>query len=221
MANQPAEAGRQFKDYYDILRLLPDADGAGLDQAYWRLARPYNAAMSSDRSAKEKLDDLNEAYSVLGSSARRKEYDKLRDAVLGEGALPPSLKPEPEPEPQPEVGAKQRPSRQRLNLWKLSVLPWRWGLKALATVLLVRKLFRLPSRPTLTLQRPTIRAPSLPERRPARPGIDPDTLRQSTKAMLGRWRESTEGLLIPQSAAPTPHQEPSPSNQDGEHGSSA
>jgi len=54
------------------------------------------------RQAKERLDDLNEAYSVLRSPSLRKEYDRVRNAILGEGAL--SVGPEPEPEKMPQPG---------------------------------------------------------------------------------------------------------------------
>lgn len=45
-------------------------------QSYWHLARVYNAAVPKDPSAAEKLDELNEAYSVLSSPAVRQEYDR-------------------------------------------------------------------------------------------------------------------------------------------------
>ncbi|MEX2159971.1 MAG: DnaJ domain-containing protein [Dehalococcoidia bacterium] len=77
-----------FKDYYLILQVHPEADGAMVEAAYWHLARRYSDAALEDPSAKRKLDDLNEAYSVLGSSAPRDGYDRLRADALGEGTLP-------------------------------------------------------------------------------------------------------------------------------------
>ena len=53
-----------------------------IEPAYWRVARRF------DSSAIANLDDLSEAYSVIGSPSRRKEYLAARNAVLGEGALP-------------------------------------------------------------------------------------------------------------------------------------
>ena len=109
MAKQSPQAQTPFKDYYQILHLHPEADAAMVDQAYWHLARLYNAAVATDSSSKAKLDELNEAYSVLRSPSLRKEYDRVRDVMLGEDAapLPP---PEPKPEPPPlTVMTKQRP----------------------------------------------------------------------------------------------------------------
>lgn len=77
-----------FKDYFLTLQVHPEADGAMVGAAYWHLARRYSEDAVADPSAKQKLDDLNEAYSVLGSSERRDEYMRLRASVLGEGALP-------------------------------------------------------------------------------------------------------------------------------------
>ncbi len=52
-----------------------------IEPAYWRVARRFNSSAAN-------LDELNEAYSVIGSPSRRKEYLAARNAVLGEGALP-------------------------------------------------------------------------------------------------------------------------------------
>ena len=88
-----------FKDYFLILQVHPEADGAMVDAAYWHLARRYSEDAVADPSAKGKLDELNEAYSVLGSSQRREEYMRLRTEVLGAGALPklPELPRPPQP----------------------------------------------------------------------------------------------------------------------------
>lgn len=221
MARQPEETEPLFKDYYQILQLHPDAEAAMMDQAYWHLARLYNAAGPSDSSARAKLDDLNEAYSVLRSPTLRELYDKVRDGVLGQGALPIPPQQEPGPEPPLAVMAKQHPrSREsrkshglrwpRLNVKKAGGVLWQSAMRPLATVLLVRKLLRFPTR--LTLHRPAIRVPHLPEPRPAATTIDPDTLRQSTQAMLGRWRERTDTERIPPATSPESDESHEPSD---------
>lgn len=88
-----------FKDYCLILQIHPEADADMVEAAYWHLARRYNDAASYDPNAKAKLDDLNEAYSVLGAPARRPAYFTQRNAELGEGALPVAPLPPPEPPP--------------------------------------------------------------------------------------------------------------------------
>ncbi len=97
-----------FKDYCLILQVHPEADADMVEAAYWHLARRYNDESSYDPNAKAKLDDLNEAYSVLGAPTRRPAYFTLRNAELGEGALP--IAPLPAPEPPPlAVMEKSRP----------------------------------------------------------------------------------------------------------------
>ena len=103
-----AKKNKSFKDYCLILQVHPEADGAMVDAAYWHLAKRYNEAAPYDPNARAKLEELNEAYTVLGSAERREEYMKLRVEALGEGALP--LAPRPERTPPPlSVMNRQRP----------------------------------------------------------------------------------------------------------------
>jgi hypothetical protein len=74
----PAQAGGS-KDYYQVLRLHPDAAPQVVEQAYWALARRYSTALRTDPAAKWDLEELNEAYRVLGSPALRREYDRQRN----------------------------------------------------------------------------------------------------------------------------------------------
>ncbi len=109
----PPEA--PFKDYYLILQVHPEADAGMIQAAYWHLARRYNEQADTDPLAKEKLNDLNEAYSVLGTPARHEEYSRFRDEVLGEGALPKVAAPAREPPPL-TVMARQRPHSREVAL---------------------------------------------------------------------------------------------------------
>ena len=70
------------RDYYEILGLMPGADGAMVDQAYWHCARKCQKAAVADPRARQQLDDLNEAYGVLGTPRLRAQYDAFRDDVL-------------------------------------------------------------------------------------------------------------------------------------------
>lgn len=88
-----------FRDYYLLLQVHPEADFGMIDAAYWHLARRYNQAAVDDPSARARLDELNHAYTVLGSSKRREAYDRERNKVLGLGALPTLPPPMPEPMP--------------------------------------------------------------------------------------------------------------------------
>lgn len=75
------------RDYYEILGLTPRADGTMVDQAYWHLARKYQALAESNPRARAMLDELNEAYGVLGTPRLREQYDAFRDGVLIEAGV--------------------------------------------------------------------------------------------------------------------------------------
>jgi hypothetical protein len=70
--------GKQMnqRDHYNILGLKSNADGVMVNQAYWHLARKYQTLAITDPRARLMLDDLNEAYAVLGTPARREVYDE-------------------------------------------------------------------------------------------------------------------------------------------------
>ena len=135
MVAEPQESKPVFKDYCLILQVHPVADAEMVDTAYWHLARRYSEARKKDPSAKAKMDDLNEAYSVLRSSARREEYLRARDAFLGEGALPEAPKPAREAPPLPvmekqHVRSREEPetgedsTKRAFDLGKLRVPLW-------------------------------------------------------------------------------------------------
>ena len=108
-----AKRDKLFKDYCLILQVHPEADAAMIDAAYWHLAKRYNEAAAYDSQAKAKLEELNEAYIVLGSATRREEYMKIRAQVLGEGALPQAPKPAP-PAPPLAVMTRQQPREREI-----------------------------------------------------------------------------------------------------------
>jgi curved DNA-binding protein CbpA len=68
-------------NYYEVLGLAPFAEGAIVDQAYWHLAKTYQALAEADPRARQALDDLNEAYAVLGTPRLREEYDASMSGV--------------------------------------------------------------------------------------------------------------------------------------------
>jgi len=75
------------RDYYEILGLTPRADGMMVDGAYWHLARKYQALAATNARAHGLLDELNEAYGVLGNPALRNQYDAFRDDVLVQAGM--------------------------------------------------------------------------------------------------------------------------------------
>lgn len=67
-----------FKDYYKILDVEPDADSKAIKTAYRKLARKYHPDVNPDEGAGEKFKEVAEAYAVLKDDTLRAEFDELR-----------------------------------------------------------------------------------------------------------------------------------------------
>lgn len=67
-----------FKDYYEILGISPDAETADIKTAYRKLARKYHPDMNPEADAEAKFKEVAEAWEVLKDKDRRAEYDELR-----------------------------------------------------------------------------------------------------------------------------------------------
>jgi curved DNA-binding protein len=68
-----------FKDYYEILGVPPDAEKKVIKQTYRQLARKYHLDLNpGNKEAEEKFKTINEAYQVLSHVEQRKKYDELR-----------------------------------------------------------------------------------------------------------------------------------------------
>jgi curved DNA-binding protein CbpA len=63
------------RDYYEVLQLHPSADHAMIVQAYWHLALKYKLEMDRDAFAGHALEELNQAFNILGSPDLRQQYD--------------------------------------------------------------------------------------------------------------------------------------------------
>src|SRR5450432_2187248 len=68
----------QFKDYYDILGVKPDASDAEIKSAYRKRARKFHPDVSKETGAEDKFKAANEAYEALKDPAKRRAYDQLR-----------------------------------------------------------------------------------------------------------------------------------------------
>ena len=81
----------EFKDYYQILGVQPEADSKEIKTAYRKLARKYHPDMNPDEGAEDKFKEVAEAYEVLKDAGRRAEYDELRQygGRAGSGFEPP------------------------------------------------------------------------------------------------------------------------------------
>ena len=68
----------EFKDYYQILGIAPDAETPDIKVAYRKLARKYHPDLNSETDAEAKFKEVAEAWEVLKDKDRRAEYDELR-----------------------------------------------------------------------------------------------------------------------------------------------
>ena len=68
----------EFKDYYDILGVKPDASEAEIKAAYRKLARQYHPDKNKEAGAEDKFKAINEANEVLRDKEKRRAYDQVR-----------------------------------------------------------------------------------------------------------------------------------------------
>jgi curved DNA-binding protein len=68
----------EFKDYYDILGVKPDASEAEIKTAYRKLARKYHPDKNKEAGAEDKFKAANEAQEVLLDAEKRRAYDQVR-----------------------------------------------------------------------------------------------------------------------------------------------
>ena len=65
-------------NYYDILKVKPNASQAQIKHAYYKLAKKYHPDIN--RKTEEKFKAINIAYEVLSDKQKRQEYDnKLKE----------------------------------------------------------------------------------------------------------------------------------------------
>lgn len=80
----------QYKDYYQILNVKRDASESEIKRAYRKLAHQYHPDISKLPDAKERFQELSEAYEVLRDSKKRAAYDQLgSNWKQGESFTPP------------------------------------------------------------------------------------------------------------------------------------
>jgi len=73
------------KDWYKILGVPRDADAKVIKQAYFKMAKKYHPdSHPNDKNAKERFQEISEAYDILSDEDKKHEYDiSIDDFGLG------------------------------------------------------------------------------------------------------------------------------------------
>jgi molecular chaperone DnaJ len=69
------------RDYYDVLGVQKGASKEEIKDAYKHMAKQFHPDVSSDPKAKEKFQEVLEAYSVLSDEQKRSNYDQFGHAA--------------------------------------------------------------------------------------------------------------------------------------------
>jgi len=79
----------KYKDYYKSLGVERGAADEEIKKAYRRLARKYHPDVSKEANAKEKFQEVAEAYETLRDKEKRAAYDSLGSHRPGQDFRPP------------------------------------------------------------------------------------------------------------------------------------
>lgn len=73
------------KNYYEVLGVSKEASQKEIKKAYQKLAKKWHPDVNKAPEAEAKFKEVAEAYEVIGSEEKRKEYDELLRYGFGRG----------------------------------------------------------------------------------------------------------------------------------------
>ena len=79
----------KYKDYYATLGVDKNASAEDIKKSYRKLARKYHPDVSKEKDAKEKFQEVSEAYETLKDPEKRAAYDQLGSYQPGQDFRPP------------------------------------------------------------------------------------------------------------------------------------
>ena len=79
----------KYKDYYAVLGVARGASDEEIKKAYRKLARKYHPDVSKESNAKERFQEVAEAYETIKDKEKRAAYDGLGSFDPGQDFRPP------------------------------------------------------------------------------------------------------------------------------------
>ena len=80
------------ENYYETLKVSPQATQAEIKQAYRRLAKQFHPDTQKETADSDRIVEINAAYEVLGDPTRRQSYDRQ---ISGNSAVASATAPKP------------------------------------------------------------------------------------------------------------------------------